>query len=54
MIDISLCDGLGCKIKDTCLRYIEHSKLDGYAQAWYIAPKFNILTCENYINIKER
>lgn len=52
MPDISLCKGLNCPIKETCLRYLLKSNEHG--QSYFIDPPYNFEEneCDYYLQEK--
>jgi hypothetical protein len=52
-IDICLCEGIGCSLKDTCLRYKYHlkSNKEDYNTYFTTSPIKNKV-CEYYIELK--
>lgn len=48
MADMTKCSGKGCKLKDTCFRYVD--KPNEYYQSMFIGVPINYEGCEYYIN----
>lgn len=47
MKDISLCSGVGCKIKHQCKRYILGLQVEGIS--WWVEPAYKNGKCDNLI-----
>ena len=55
MNDISVCDGINCRLKHECVRYREYLKYNddiSLLYLSYIEPKYNGTFCINYLKIK--
>ena len=48
MSDISMCEGEGCEVRETCYRF--KSNPNEYWQS-YIKPNIQLGVCEHYCNI---
>lgn len=56
MNDISVCDGINCRLKHQCIRYREYLKYNDDISLLYLShiePKYNGTFCINYLKIKE-
>lgn len=47
MADITMCEGKGCKAKNTCLRYTAKA---GFRQSYFIETPIKNNGCDHYIN----
>ena len=50
MADITMCEGKGCEIKDTCYRY--KAKPNKHRQSYFMEPPIKDSVCEYYWNFE--
>lgn len=51
MADITMCDGKGCELKNTCYRF--KAKANKYRQAYFAETPIKNNKCDQYWKIKE-
>ena len=53
MNDVSFCSGIGCKMKNRCLRWIFGKKAKVNGIYWWVDPAYNNGGCRLFLKKKE-
>lgn len=51
--DVDFCNGIGCGIRNRCLRYIFGKKAKANHLYWWVDPKYSNGKCELFLKKRE-